>query len=58
MMALMDFKMLKLLKKWVSILFSNITVYEDLNVIPLIPAKKRGRKKKIRVIEPETQKEM
>ena len=51
MMALMDSKMLKLLKKLLFSPFCASTVND-------VPKKKRGRKKKIRIIEQETPKEV
>jgi len=55
MMGSMDFKMLKLIKKWFSALFFNVMKdEEEFDAIPMIPSRKRVRKRRIKIIEPET----
>lgn len=57
MMDLMDFSVIKLLKRWFSTFTSNITK-EDCELMPIMPIKKRGRKPKIKVLKEEIAQEL
>jgi len=52
MMDLMDFSVMKLLKRWFSAFTSNI-VKDDCELMPIMPTKKRGRKPKVKIIKEE-----
>lgn len=58
MMVLMGFKMLKMIKKWIISFFNTVKMDEDFDIVPLFDVKKRGRKKRMKVIERETPKEV